>query len=147
MANEKKEPTVEVRIRHASFKYTDANGNHQVAQHGATVEIPESEYERGSKFNAFLEEGEEKSIPSESELTEITINSTDEEVVAFVKAASVDEISAFLATPPDEGAEAPNSDLAERILDAEAQAAKEQERKVRVGVEKAVEAAVSSRSQ
>lgn len=130
-------------IRFASFKYTDSNGVHRIAFRGQTVDLPGTEVKRGEKLNAFLKDEEE--LEQNGDLTTLTADSTDEEFVAWIKAATNDEVSSFLSAEPDEG-QPSNADLAERILDAEAQAAKDQNRSIRVGVEKAVEAAVAGRS-
>lgn len=125
-------------VRHASFKYTDENGHHQVAFRGAEVSLTTAEIERGEKFHAFFTKADGAEAENPGELDELNDNSTGEEFVAWIKNASVKDVEKALEK---------NDGLAEDILEAEAQAAKDQDRDVRVGVEKAVEAAVSHRSQ
>lgn len=122
-------------IRFASFKYTDKDGVHRVAFRGDTVNLPDSEVERGERVGAF---GDPNAAPA-GELDVLTADSTDEEFDAWVATAKNKEIEDFLRT--DEG-----NPLAERILESEGRVAAAQQKDVRAGVEKAVKAAVDARS-
>lgn len=124
-----------VTIRHASFKYTDEDGRHQVAFRGQTVDIPQDEVKRGEAFNAFTDGGEPE---DNGTMSALSAEATDQERIAWVKQAKVDEVGEYLDEHPDQ---------AEAILDAEHQAAKEQDKEPRVGVVKAVEQVVAARSQ
>lgn len=142
---DKIEKTEERTIRHASFKYTDANGHHQVALRGQTAAIPVSEIERGEKYDAFLSDTTDELEKAGTPETP-TAESTDEEFKAFVRDATVPEIEAFLHYEDEDGS-TPNYDFAERILEAEYQVAKDQEKDPRTGVVKTIEQVVAARSQ
>lgn len=118
-------------IRHALFRFTDEEGHTQVALRGSTVDVPEKEAKRGDELGAFTKEaGQEPDRPGTVAI--LTPDATDEEYIAWVKAAKVDEVSEYLSEHPGEAA---------RILDAETQA---RDGKPRAGVEKAAETAAGS---
>lgn len=128
------EKLAERKIRHASFKYIDENDHHQVAFRGDVVKLPPDAIKRGEEHGAFLKEGEEE-LEKSGKVTDLSPDSTDAEVRAWMVTASVDDVSSFLSEHPDQ---------AQRILDAEADVAKSEERNVRKGVEKAAEVAAGS---
>lgn len=127
--------TVEKTIQHALLRYTDEHGATQLAFRGQTVQIPEDQVERLESLGTFTQEVGEEPTNNGTMTDTLTADSSDEEFQAWVRSATNDDVSALLSENPN---------LAERILTAETQV---KDGQPRAGVEKAVQAAVESRSQ
>lgn len=122
---------VERVVYHRLFRYNDADGNTQLAQRGDTIKVDEETAKRGDDLGVFKTDKEE--ISGQGELTTLTPENTDEEVLAWVKAAKVTEVSDYLSDNPGEAA---------RILDAETKA--QGKKGPRPGVVKAAEVSASA---
>jgi hypothetical protein len=94
--------TREVRI--LGFRYTDAEGIDRMGHKGDVLELSKSDAKRGDANGAFVVPEEELPNPT------IGPDSTDGELVAFVEAASPQEVVALAGEHPV---------LAERLLQAE----------------------------
>lgn len=93
-------------IKILAFNYTDAEGNWRTAWRGQTLDLSEKDAERGDADGAFVvdePEGAEETVG-------ITVDSTDEQLVAFAKVAKVADVVA---------AAAGDAGFAARLLEAE----------------------------
>lgn len=101
MADNNTEPERESRkVRHAAFSYLGEGNAFMVAVRNQVVELLPEDVKRGEKHGAFYE-----NVDAESEqvgaLNEFNPNMTDEELVAWLKAADQDAVVQLLDDNPE----------------------------------------------
>jgi hypothetical protein len=92
-------------IKILSFNYSDAEGNWRTAWQGQSVELSEEDIARGEEAGAFVTEE-----VAADEAGAISLESTDEELEAFVKDAKISKVVE---------AAGQDAEFAKRLLEAE----------------------------
>lgn len=87
-----------VKVRHAIIAYTSQKDLPEVAFRGAIVDLPQSEYDRLAPLGAIVAEDAELDRPGQ--LLTLPVAPTDEELIAWVIAATPSEVERLVVDRP-----------------------------------------------